>query len=208
MTSAQEELAEILLATRILQFGQFRLKLHETHPEAPLSPLYFNFRRLRSYPYQLARVAQLLAGASQEFAFDLLADVPTGATPLTTVLAQHLNKPMVSPRQSIKSHGLQNQLDGVYEPGQCVLVVDDLITTGKSLHEALEVLLAHGLRPVALLVILDREQGGAENLSKFELPLRALARMSEVLPHYAATGLLSAERLRAIQNYLANPLGA
>src|SRR3712207_6699196 len=82
-----ERLARALVEAGAIQFGAFRLKLHEERPDAPLSPLYINLRLLRSHPNQMdvavAAYRSLLAGLE----FDVLADVPMAATPFVAILS-------------------------------------------------------------------------------------------------------------------------
>lgn len=202
MSPEQQELAEILLGTKALQFGQFRLKLHETNPEAPLSPFYFNFRLLRSYPRSARRVAQILAGATSSFAFDLLGDVPTAATPLVTLMMDIMGIPMISPRKGTKGYGSGAEIDGVFEAGQRVLLVDDLITSGGSKDEAVGKLERAQLKAAGLLVVLDREQGGSDHMAELGLPFKALVSLTPLLEHYRSTGAISGEQHASMVEYL------
>src|SRR5262245_8496568 len=121
-----QRLANRLFEIGAVKFGAFRIKLHETHPDAPLSPIYLNFRLLRSYPDVLGHSARLLLKAASKLEFDLLADIPTGVTPIVSVMAYLGNYPMISPRSTKKSYGLGVPIDGDFRPGQCVLLVDDV----------------------------------------------------------------------------------
>lgn len=132
--------AKRLLESGAVRFGSFRLKLHEENPGAPLSPYYINLRILRSFPHLMECTAQLYLDLAQGLVFDLLADVPTSATP-TVAMMSYLSKiPMITPRSDVKSHGLTTQVDGIFREGQVVLLVDDIITTADSKLEAIRVL--------------------------------------------------------------------
>lgn len=202
LTVEQKRLAKILLETQVLQFGEFRLKLHETQPDAPLSPFYFNFRLLRSYPRAIADVASLLCKASRSFQFDILGDIPTAATPIVTLMSQELDLPMITPRKEKKGHGAQNEIDGAFSSGQRVLLVDDLITSGASKEETLAKLRRNGLEGVGLLVILDRQQGGGTKVAEFGLEFKALIELRPLLEHFHTTGVIDDERYGRVLSYL------
>lgn len=202
LTPQQAELADILVATGAMQFGAFRLKLHETNPSAPLSPMYFNLRLLRSFPEHLSSTARILADYSKQFTFDLLADIPTAATPIVTMMSHHLGVPMVSPRKAKKGYGAENDLDGVFSPGQRVLLVDDLITAGTSKFDTFDQITANGLVVAGLLVALDREQGGAASVREHGVPFASVLQLHPLLTYYAESGTLSREKYAEILRYL------
>ena len=91
---------------------------------------------------------------------------------------------MISPRLDAKTHGLVRGIDGVFEPGDVVLVVDDLVTTARSKLEVIEVLTANELTVWDVLVLLDREQGGWEELAAAGFNLHAAIGIRELLAHY------------------------
>src|SRR4051794_12633271 len=161
--SAQEQarLADMLFEIGAVKFGAFRIKLHETQPDAPLSPVYLNFRLLRSYPEVLGFTAELLLKLAAPLKFDVLADIPTGVTPIVAVMTYLGKFPMISPRQNTKGYGLGVAIDGEYKEGQRVLLVDDVISAGDSKFDAIEKLQKAGLVVEDLLVVVDRQQGGA-----------------------------------------------
>ncbi len=150
----------------IFKLGAFRLKLHERSPEAPLSPFYIDLRLIRSRPHLLQLVARLLGEVSKKLKFDLLADIPTAATPIVAVMSVQMNVPMVSPRLVAKTHGIVGQIDGVFESGMRVLLVDDLVTKADSKFPPIEVLEQNGLTVEDVLVLLDRQQGGGVQVAE------------------------------------------
>ena len=144
MTPQQQELARNLFKIGAIKFGAFKLARHEKEPNAPLSPVYIDLRVVRSSPptrYQVVleyeRIIDLLA-------FDVLADVPTAATPFVAILAHRLEIPMVTPRE-LKTHGSGTSIDGTYEPGEVALLIDDLITGADSKMRAIRILEAEHL---------------------------------------------------------------
>ena len=97
------EVAANLLKVGGVKFGEFRLKLHEKNDRAPLSPIYFDLRVIRSFPSLMYSVTNLYLEMMGSLRFDLLADVPTAATPIVAVLSHRTGVPMVSPRVRLRT---------------------------------------------------------------------------------------------------------
>jgi uridine monophosphate synthetase len=204
LTPKQRAFADQLLATGTVRFGAFRLKLHEQRPEAPLSPIYVNLRVLRSYPDALdaavAALAELIE--ARGLRCDCYADVPLAATPLVAVLSHLTRVPMVTPRAP-KTHGLAGAIDGAFAPGQKALVIDDLVTHADSKLEAARTLETAGLRVRDVAVLIDREQGGAEQLAAAGYRLHAATRLSQLLEEWRRGGGIDEARYAEVTAYLA-----
>ena len=112
--------------------------------------------------------------------FDLIADVPTAATPLVSAVAVLHGAPMITPHQP-KDHGTKGTIDGDYSKGDRVILIDDLITTAQSKLIAIEILENEGLRVTDVCVLVDREQGGREALEEAGYELHAACTMREIL---------------------------
>lgn len=198
----REKLADLLFEIGAVKFGAFRIKLHQTQPDAPLSPLYLNLRLLRSYPAVLAYVTALLDKLSKPLVFDLMADIPTAATPLVTLLSYFNGRPMISPRKETKSYGLEVSIDGAYQPGQRVLLIDDLVSQGGSKFEALATLEQAGLVVQDLMMVVNREQGGAELLEATGYKLHFVVSLSQLLARYRNTGAIDQPQYQAVCTYI------
>jgi len=196
-----ERLAAALAETGAIKFGAFRLKLHEQRPDAPLAPLYIDLRVLRSFPDQMdvtvAAYRQLLTGLE----FDLLADVPIASSPFVAILSHLTRIPMVTPRE-LKGHGTGQTVEGVFMPGQTAVVVDDLVTKADSKLEAAHRLESQGLRVRDIVVLIDREQGGGEQLAAAGYTLHAALRLSDLLTIYRRTGVLDDATYERVVEYL------
>ncbi len=198
----QERLADLLFEIGAVKFGAFRIKLHETQPDAPLSPIYINLRLLRSYPAVLAYVVALLDKISRPLTFDVMADIPSAATPIVAILS-HLNgRPMISPRKGTKSYGLGVEIDGDYQPGQRVLLIDDLVSRGDSKFEALATLEHAGLKVEDVMMVIDRQQGGSETLEQNGYKVHFAANISQLLMRYRKTGAINEKRFGEVCDYL------
>lgn len=201
-TGTLEQVADALFDLGAIKFGAFRLKLHEKNPDAPLSPIYVNLRLLRSYPDAMKGVVGIFRDMSQGLQFDCYADVPTAATPIVAVLSYLTQVPMITPWKA-KTHGAPGTIDGAFREGQAALLVDDLVTKAGSKLEAIQVLERNGLRVQDVMVLVDREQGGREQLKEDGYRLHSAFRLSTLLRWYLNTGKISQGRYEEVMAYLA-----
>ena len=199
----RRHLALALYDCGAIKFGAFRLKLHDTQPEAPLSPFYINLRILRSLPNLLDQVAEAMLEKNQEdkIDFDIFSDIPTAVTPIVSVMVHKSKIPMISPKIS-KTHGLAGDIDGLYEPGQKVLLVDDLVTKADSKIEAAQVLGKNKLIVKDIIVLFDREQGGEEALLQAGYKLHAVFKMGDTLKLYLDEGKIDQTKYDETVAYL------
>jgi len=203
LTPTQRAFADALLASGAVKFGAFRLKLHETRPAAPLSPIYVDLRVLQSFPDALdaavAALRELIARDTLQYA--RFAGIPMAATPLTAVLSHVTRVPMITPRAA-KSHGAGGTIDGAFSPGETVLALDDVVSHAESKLEAIGVLEAAGLVVRDVAVLVDREQGGPEQLAAAGYTLHAAVRLGQLLEHWRATGGIDEATLARVRAYL------
>ncbi len=210
LSSSQKKLALSFFNSGIIQFDfekGWRLKLHEKHPDAPLSPFYIDLRLLQSKLEVKRKAVSALIKLARGLRYDYLASIPLGAVVLVSSMADKLGKPQITPRLDNKTHGQIRKIDGFYEKGRIALVVDDLVTTADSKLEAIEILEKNGLIVKDVVVVLDREQGGAEELAKRGYRLHSFLKIKPTLRFYAEVGKIKPSQLRRVLNYLENPLG-
>ena len=205
MTAKQRVFADAMLAVGAVQFGAFRLKLHETQPDAPLSPIYVDLRTLQSFPDAQDAAALALAELieSGDLRFSRYAGIPMAATPLTAVLSHLTRVPMITPREE-KSHGAAGTINGVFTPGETVLAIDDVVSHAESKLEAIRVLEATGLIVRDVAVLVDREQGGPEQLAAAGYQLHAAVRISQLLDYWHTAGGIDDATYERVRTYFAN----
>jgi orotate phosphoribosyltransferase len=140
-----------------------------------------DLRVIPSFPDAFRTCTDLLAkNARSVEGIDKIGGIPTGGLPWASVLAYSLAKPLVYTRKDIKLHGRERTVEGILTPGERVLLVDDVITTGKNILTALHSIRGEGGVVENALVLLDREEGGGEHLQKEGVKLHSVAKISAV----------------------------
>jgi orotate phosphoribosyltransferase len=110
-----------------------------------------------------------------------LAGPELGAVALAAAASLESDLPFLIVRKEAKAYGTSNRLEGLYEPGDCVCLVEDVVTSGGAAVEAIEALREAGLRITTAICVVDREEGGVDALARQAVRLRPLFRASELL---------------------------
>ncbi|MHB1294809.1 MAG: orotidine-5'-phosphate decarboxylase [Anaerolineae bacterium] len=189
-------LARALFEAGCVRFGDFVLH------SGVHSPVYVDLRRLVTYPRLLAQVAGAYVDLLKPLQYDRLAAIPYAALPIGTAVALQTGQPLIYPRREAKAYGTRKQIEGDYHSGERVVLLDDLVTTGGSKVEALEPLLAEGLLVSDIVVLLDREQGGAADLAKQGYRLHAALTLRDLVAVLEQDGTLSTEDADRVRRYL------
>lgn len=181
----------------IIKFGKFTLK------SGIESPFYVDLRPLASDPKILKDLSSFLLNLLSLEKNDLICGVPYAALPMATAMSLESNIPLIIKRKEAKSYGTKKLIEGVYQKGQTCLLVEDVITSGKSLLETLEEVESEGLKVSDIVVVLDREQGGKELLEKKGYRVHTLFSISEVVQMLSEEGMLTDIEVKRIQDFLA-----
>ena len=205
--SMKEQFALALFEFGAIQFGQFRLKLHETNPEAPLSPIYINLRVLRSNVDALlmavdAYLNLLNKAYPDKNKLDYLADIPTAATYFVVPLCLETCIPIITPKIDKKTHGTVDSIEGKFITGREAALFDDLVTQAHSKIEAANILKNAGLIVKNIFVLVDREQGGHEGLTAAGYKLWSYIKISELLQILLENNKITKVQYNEVGQYL------
>jgi uridine monophosphate synthetase len=189
-------LAAGLLDAGCVQFGQFTLK------SGMRSPIYIDLRQLAGYPGLLSQAASAYLPLLRRLTFDRLAALPYAAIPIATAISLLGNWPMIYPRKEVKAYGTQAEIEGSFVPGERVVVIDDLATTGGSKFEAIEKLASAGLLVSDVVVLIDRQSGAAGSLAQAGYQLHAVFTLGELLDEWERAGKISVDQAASVRAFL------
>lgn len=170
---ANQELIDALRAADAVRFGEFELSHGGT------SEYYVDKYLFETDPHCLEAVAEAFAERLEPD--DKLAGVALGAVPLAAATSVAAGAPYVIVRKQRKEYGTSNLVEGRLEEGEEVVVLEDIVTTGTSLVEAVEALREAGATVERALVVVDRQEGGRENVEDAGLEMEALVTAEELL---------------------------
>ncbi|MBI3943176.1 MAG: orotidine-5'-phosphate decarboxylase [Chloroflexi bacterium] len=191
-------LAAALHQTGCVQFGNFTLH------SGKQSPIYIDLRLLISDPETLRLAAQAYAQILRRLEFQRIASIPYAAVPIGTAVSLALGKPMIYPRKEVKLYGTGRSIEGHFQPGEMVVVLDDLITTGGSKLAAIEPLEAAGLRVQDIVVLINREQGGEAELSRRGYHLHAVLGIRALLQTLVRQERITQDQYTQVLSFLAD----
>ncbi|WP_027002110.1 orotate phosphoribosyltransferase [Hugenholtzia roseola] len=201
MTTTEREIAAALL-----EIGAVKLSPQEPFKWASgwLSPIYCDNRLTLSYPTLRTQIKEALVALLQtHFAqAQAVAGVATAGIPQAALVADALELPLLYVRPAPKSHGTKSQIEGKYEKGQKVVVLEDLISTGKSSLAALEVLRSEGVEVLGMIAIfsygfpLAKEAFEAANV-----PFYTLSNYTALLTEALRKEYIQEEELATLQEW-------
>lgn len=194
-------IANALVNSGALRFGTFKLKSGQT------SPFYIDLARLLSSPKDFQCVVDLIADEVKQLLssrrVDKLASIELKGALIVPSVAAKLNLPCVIVRKETKEYGVTGRMAGAeVKSGEQILFIDDVITDGQSKIEGVKPLLQEGARVETILVVIDREQGGKQNLEKLGFQLHALTSISEIVQALAENRRISEEQAETILAYV------
>ncbi len=173
----KSEVANELFDIGGVKFGDF------TYVSGIKSPIYVDLRLLISHPKSMKKVAKLYAQLLAPLHYDRLAGVAYAALPIAGAISLEIEKPWIFMRKEgvAKAYGLKKALEGEYQKGETVAMIEDLATTGGSLVKAIEGIASEGLVIKDAIVLLDYGKGGTKNLGEKGVTLHAFMTMHELV---------------------------
>jgi orotate phosphoribosyltransferase len=201
-------------ALKVAEF-LLRIKAVELKPESPFtwasgmkSPIYCDNRKTLSYPAIRTYLRQQFVESIEEkFGKpDVIAGVATGGIAVGALVAQEMGVPFIYVRSEAKKHGLGNQVEGVLEAGQTVVVIEDLISTGNSSLNAVAALREAGAKVNGMVAIFTYGfEKAKENFENAKCKLHTLSDYDALLKQALNESYISESQHETLKSWRTNP---
>lgn len=159
---------------------------------------YIDLRTIISNPQVFGQVLKAYAEIVKNLTFDRIAGIPYGALPTATGLALNLNYPMIFPRKEVKAHGTRRLIEGCYNPGETVVVIDDILISGNSAIEGAKKLESAGLKVKDIVVFLDHEKGVKDRLKEQGYQAHSVLSISQITQTLYETGRINQSQFETL----------
>jgi orotate phosphoribosyltransferase len=172
------------------------------------SPIYCDNRKTLSFPEVRSAIRDAYVEMIREnFEIpDVIAGVATGAIAQGALVADTLNLPFLYVRSNPKGHGMQNLIEGNYSPGQKVIVIEDLISTGGSSIKAVEALRSAGCIVTGMVATFTYGfKNAAESFTQHQLKVLTLTDYENMLKQAVDSGYINMEQLPLLQEWRLDP---
>lgn len=201
---------ERAVAEKLLQINAIKLRPQEpfTWASGWKSPIYCDNRKVLSFPYIRDFVkSEMCNVVFEKFPeADILAGVATAGIAWGAMVADQLKLPYIYVRPQPKEHGLTNQIEGSVEAGKKCIVVEDLISTGMSSLQVVDVLRASGVEVVGMVSIFNYGFPQAEEaFLKVNLPLISLTNYATLIDLALDKGIVSPDQMNTLNDWRQNP---
>jgi orotate phosphoribosyltransferase len=201
-----------IIAEKLLQVKAVALKPQGffTWASGWKSPIYCDNRKVLSHPFVRDFIkSELCNVVFEKFEqAELLAGVATAGIPWGAMVSDQLKLPFIYVRPKPKEHGLGNQIEGECKPGQKVVVIEDLVSTGKSSLQAVDALLDKGLNVIGMVSIFTyRFPVAQQEFDKKSIKYYSLTDYSSLLSLASAHGTLTEQELALLESWRNDPAG-
>jgi len=201
MSDISSKVATALYRSGCLKFGSFRIK------SGALSPYYIDLACLLSSPKELCTIVEKAACEIRNIMaidkIDKLASIELKGALILPSIACQVNLPCAIVRKEEKAYGVTGRIAGAeVAKGESILFFDDVVSEGLSKLEGIKPLEELGAYVKHLMVVVDREQGGKENLEKLGYKVHALAKVSELVNCLLQSENISKEQADTVMNFI------
>jgi orotate phosphoribosyltransferase len=205
MTSFEKQVAKYLL-----EIGAVQLRPEEpfTWASGWKSPIYCDNRKILSYPEIRTKVCDFIVQTiSEHFKnVDVIAGVATGAVAIGALVADRMNKPYIYIRPQPKDHGMGNQIEGVFNRGDRVIVIEDLISTGtSSLNSAMAVSAAGCIVDGMVAIFSYNFPSARRSFENTSMEIYTLSNYDALIEEAVASGQISEENLEVLRDWRFHP---
>lgn len=200
------------IAKALLSIQAVSLRPHEpfTWTSGLKSPIYCDNRLTMSYPEIRELIAEGFAAIIRERYPDCeaVAGIATGGIPHAAWVAQKLNLPMLYVRDKAKGHGKTNQIEGHFTPGQKVVLIEDLISTGGSSLKAAVAVREAGCTVLGVVAIFTYQfQKAADAFAAENIPLDTLSNYTALIAAALENGTIQEKDVELLKSWRENPEG-
>lgn len=198
------------VAGKLLDIGAVALRPHQpfTWTSGIKSPIYCDNRLTMSYPEIRDLIAESFAAIirSSYPQAEVIAGTATAGIPHAAFVSQKLGLPMIYVRDKAKGHGKENLIEGLIKPGQKVIVIEDLISTGGSSIKAAQAVQEAGAEPLAVLAIFNYElDKGTQAFQGAGLPLQTLSNYASLIEVAIEKGIVKPNDLALLKSWREDP---
>lgn len=201
----------LLITKQLLQINTIKIQAKNpfTWASGWKSPIYCDNRKILSYPEARSLVAKAFADLIRQKypQAEVIAGVATGAIAHGVLVAELLELPFVYVRASPKGHGLENMIEGDLKPGQKVVIIEDLVSTGMSSLKAAEAVREAGKGNIlGMLAIFTYGFPVAEKaFAEANIELETLSNYQLLIEHALEAGVVEADQVKSLQSWRENP---
>jgi orotate phosphoribosyltransferase len=174
------------------------------------SPIYCDNRKTLSFPEVRSYICNAFAAMVKDLYphVEVIAGVATGAIAHGALAADRLGLPFIYVRSGAKEHGLGNQIEGYFEPGQKVVVIEDLISTGGSSLSAVKALREAGCDVLGMVAIFTYEfKKASDGFVSENCKLNTLSNYSVLVDTAVKTGYISQAEVETLKKWREDPAG-
>ncbi|MUG44976.1 orotate phosphoribosyltransferase [Paenibacillus woosongensis] len=198
------------VAGKLLDIKAVALRPHQpfTWTSGLKSPIYCDNRLTMSYPEIRDLIAESFAGIIRSTypQAEVIAGTATAGIPHAAFVSQKLGLPMIYVRDKAKGHGKENLIEGLVKPGQKVVVIEDLISTGGSSIKAAQAVHEAGAEPLAVLAIFSYQlDKGTQAFKEAGFPLQTLSNYTTLIDVAVQRGDIQPEDLELLKSWRQNP---
>ena len=165
----KNNLVKELFEANCIKLGQWTLKSGE------ISKYYFDIKNIISYPFLLKKIGDALHELLGDY--DIICGIPYGGLPIATYISTQYNKPLIYLRDKAKTYGMQNLIEGEYKASDRCVIIDDVITSGFSINEAINIL-SDKVIISDVAVVLNRQESN-ESMSTY--PIKSLLYKNDII---------------------------
>ncbi len=201
------EFYDLVRDTRPIDFPvneeEFAIKIHQVQPDTPLSPIYVNLRNLPENV--LGSIGKVMSEIEFEDQPDVCTGIPKTAIAMAEKFAGLTGIPFVDIYEKMgtdTNRTIETKEGAPKGEGKKLVIIDDVVSQAKSKYEAIKVAEDLGYKVVGILVLVDREQGGAKELGERGYKVYAPLTLTKVISYYLENGKITKEQYDQVLEYL------